>query len=207
MDSSQQCETCIKEQEELMERTDGCCGQIICDHNTNMNEGEEEEENDYELGEIVDDFTTPVVKKARKEKRKIQESEKNYVRKQLFEDETSDEINESDEGIFPTVKEMMQTNAIAFSKLCIEEVYQIIHAEKKTLKYNGEEIKTAFLTVKRKNIPGTQVVRATKTIYQALYEEHMYEKFRKTHRYFVMSLGQKTSATQKKYCNFIIKRI
>ena len=119
-------------------------------------------------------------------------------RKKLFDDDTD----------FPTVKDMLTAEAIAFSKLEIDEVYQILNAEKKSIKYHGgEEIECAFLTLKRKNNPDLLTVRATQTVYRTLYNEHDYEKHNKTQKFYIMYKGEKMSANQKNYCDFVIKKV
>ena len=104
------CENCEVKQEELIERTDGLCEQIICMHMIN-----EEAVKEGEKVEVV--APTP----AKKRKFKVEKK------------------NGEEDVIFPTTKEMNKSVATSFSSLPVDVVYQITNAKKKTDEFSGDE--------------------------------------------------------------------
>ena len=177
------CNQCFEEQEDLLERTGGSCGQIVCTHMGIVTKEEEKKEEEKERGE----------------KRKSTKNNKSSNEKKQ---KTEDEYDTS----FPTMMEMTQAQVMAFSKLPENVIYKIEKAVKKVETFNGNENECAYLTLRKKGSRTTQLVRSTRTVYKNLYENERYEENQKKNEFFIINLGEKVSSNQLKYCNFTILR-
>lgn len=183
------CAVCIAEQEDLFERTGGACGQVICTHPVVFNfEGVDMEPTqnmiNTEVEEEVRDETMPPVVKKRKHK--------------------STKKDEEHESEFPTLEEMHQSVVSSFSTLPIDKIYQILSAEKKTDKFNGEAC--AHITVKAKGEWVTRVVRSTQAIFDKLYKEEKYEDNHAKNNFYIVSKGKKLTSKKWNYLDFIIMK-
>ena len=116
------CNACFQEQNELLERTGGGCGQIICTHDV------EEEETPQ-----------PPVKKRKRIQTKI-----------VNDASTQTNNDNDDDDIFPTMEEMLQPNVIAFGKVPVKEPYQIMKVEEKTETFKGVTSEKLHMTLRRK---------------------------------------------------------
>ena len=85
-----------------------------------------------------------------------------------------------------------------------EVVYKIEKAERKTETYDNEVKECAYLTLRKKGVESTRLVRTTKTVYKQLYETERYEENCTKKKYFIVNLGEKLSRNNKNYINFII---